>query len=230
MLENLKIIDLTHTLSPQTPSWDGSCGFEHETSIDYEDFSTEAKFRVQTIKMHAGIGTHMDAPSHCFKNAKNIADLALETLITSCIVIDVSSKSHERYLATPEDIKTFEKTHRQIPKGAFVIFYTGWDKHWSTPEQYRNNHIFPSVSKEAAQLLLERDVAGLGIDTLSPDRPDSGFPVHQEILGAGKYIVENIANASKLPPIGSYSFALPIKVAGGTEAPIRLIALEVNHV
>ena len=63
------------------------------------------------------------------------------------------------------------------------------------------------------------------IDTLSPDLPSSGFPVHKHVLGAGKYIVENIANASKLPPVGSITLAMPIKVAGLTEAPIRLIGL-----
>ena len=73
-------------------------------------------------------------------------------------------------------------------------------------------------------LLLKRNIAGLGIDTLSPDTPQSGYPVHQALLGEGKYIIENVANAIQLPPIGSFSLALPILTIGGTEAPIRLVA------
>ena len=53
----------------------------------------------------------------------------------------------------------------------------------------------------------------------------SDYPVHQTLLGAGKYLVENVANADKLPAVGSYSLALPILTVGGTEAPIRLIGL-----
>lgn len=66
---------------------------------------------------------------------------------------------------------------------------------------------------------------GLGIDTLSPDTRDSGFPVHQLVLGAGKYIIENIANAKKLPTTGCCIIALPIKIQHGTESPIRLVGI-----
>lgn len=81
------------------------------------------------------------------------------------------------------------------------------------------------MQKEAAHFLLSRKIVGLGIDTLSPDRPDNGYPVHAALLGAGKYIIENIANADSLPSVGSFILALPIKIKEGTEAPIRLIAL-----
>lgn len=49
--------------------------------------------------------------------------------------------------------------------------------------------------------------------------------MHAAFLGANKYIVENVANAHLLPPKGSFIMALPLKTAGGTEAPVRLIAL-----
>ncbi len=102
---------------------------------------------------------------------------------------------------------------------------TGWESFWHDSEKYRNHHVFPSISGEAAAFLLERHIVGLGIDTPSPDRPEDGFPVHNTILGAGKYIIENIANSSNMPPNGSFIAALPIKMKGGTEAPIRLIGL-----
>ncbi|MEI8296220.1 MAG: cyclase family protein [Alphaproteobacteria bacterium] len=104
-----------------------------------------------------------------------------------------------------------------------MVIHTGWERYWGVPEKYRNNLVFPSVSAEAALALQMRQIVGLGIDTLSPDLPEDGFPVHQLILGAGKYIVENIANASKLPPMGAYILAFPMKIQGGTEAPIRLV-------
>jgi kynurenine formamidase len=81
------------------------------------------------------------------------------------------------------------------------------------------------VSVEAARLLLERDIVGLRIDTLSPDSPHSKFAVHQLLLSNEKYIVENVANTDKLPPTGSWCLIAPLKIAGGTEAPVRLIGL-----
>ncbi len=57
------------------------------------------------------------------------------------------------------------------------------------------------------------------------DPTPSYFPVHQKILGSGRYLIENVANGGKLPAAGALIFALPLKVQGGTEAPLRLIAL-----
>ncbi len=219
-----KIVDLTHNLSKDVPTWDGSCGFEHHLHHDY-DQNNIYKFRTNKIKMNEGIGTHIDAPAHCIPGSITIDQLSLQNLIAPCIVIDVSNRVHERYNVSVLDIQEFEKTHGTIQPGSFIIVRTGWEKFWHTPDQYRNNLIYPSIAGEAANFLLERQIVGLGIDTLSPDRPEDGYPVHAAILGVGKYIIENIANSETLPPVGSYTLALPIKIKGGTESPIRLIAL-----
>ena len=71
-----------------------------------------------------------------------------------------------------------------------------------------------------AALLGERGIAGLGIDTLSADTGGRSFPVHRAILGSGRYLVENIANAELLPPTGATAFVLPMKIHEGTEALI----------
>ena len=219
------IIDLTHTLSETIPSWNGSCGFKPTIKVDYTDCTTPVKFRVQQITIHAGIGTHIDAPAHCFAGRATIDQLELNNLVAQCIVIDVSQQAHERYSVSVSDIERFEKTYGTLPPHSFILIRTGWSKFWNEPEKYRNNHIFPSVSLSAAQLLLKRGIVGLGIDTLSPDRPEDDFRVHEALLGSGKYIVENVAHTEKLPPVSSFIIALPIKIDGGTEAPIRLIEL-----
>jgi len=216
-------VDLTHPLTSSIPSWDSSCGFSQSTSLDYIDCTTEVKFRVQNINMPAGIGTHMDAPAHCDPQGKTIDAISLQDCLAPCIVIDISKQAHETYLCSLQNILDFEKQYQLIQSGDFVIIRTGWSRHWPNPLQYRNNLQFPSVSKEAAQLLIERDIVGLGIDTLGPDTAESGYPVHQIILGQGKYLVENVANADLLSPVGSYILIAPLRVSGGTEAPVRLI-------
>lgn len=220
-----KLIDLTHSLSPDIPSWDGDCGFEHDLDLDY-DLGSEYQFRTHKINMKEGMGTHMDSPAHCIAGSKTISDLDLNDLIAPCAVIDVSTKSHEAYIVSYADIKHFEENYGQIEKGSFVIFYTGWEKYWQQPDKYRNNLVFPSISVEVAQFLLnERNISGIGIDTLSPDNPQNGYPVHKAVLGANKYIVENVANAANMPPNGAYSLCLPMKIKNGTEAPVRLVGL-----
>lgn len=224
MKKPFKLIDLTHALSPHIPTWSGGCGFEHTLHTDYDPQAIYT-FRTHKIRMQEGIGTHMDAPSHCIPGGKSIDELDLNDLMAPCVVIDIARKAHERYSLSPEDIMEFEQQHGVIEAGSFVIVHTGWERFWNEPETYRNNLVFPSIGDTAAELLLERQILGLGIDTLSPDRLEDGFPVHKLVLGAGKFIVENVANGSQLPPVGAYSLALPMKIQGGTEAPVRLVGV-----
>jgi kynurenine formamidase len=175
--------------------------------------------------MHAGIGTHMDAPAHCIPQAQTIDQLSLDQFIAPCVVIDLSAHCDERFIVSTANIQEFEARKGSIPAGSFVIVYTGWDRYWEDRDRYRNNLIFPSISIEAAQYLLSRKICGVGIDTLSPDRSEDGFLVHELLLGNGKYIVENVCNASKMPATGGYTFAMPMKMEGATEAPVRLIGV-----
>lgn len=222
---NFQIIDLTHQLSDDIPTWSGSKSFELHTNVDYGMCPGAVKFRVQALEMSAGIGTHMDAPAHCIPGGATIDTIPLEKLCAPCIKIDVSDRAHERYSVSRADIVAWEDEHGTIQAGSFVLICTGWAKYWNNPEQYHNKHKFPSVSAGAALLLRERGIVGLGIDTLSPDRPEDEFAVHQLLLGAGIYLVENVAHAEKLPVIGATLFVIPILIAGGTEAPVRLFGL-----
>lgn len=225
MNKDFKIIDLTHELNAETITWDGSCGFKLSLNLDYKECTPPYLFRVQDMSSRAGIGTHMDAPAHVIPGGETIEGLLLEDLVSDCVVIDVSAEADEDYMIMPADVEKFEKEHGLISKNSFVIFYTGWSKYWDDKKKFHNNHKYPGVHKSTAELLIKRDISGLGIDTLSPDNGEDEFPVHAVILGAGKYIVENVANADKLPPTGAKSLVLPIKIKDGTEAPIRLIAL-----
>ena len=225
LLDDLKIIDLTHLLSPAAPTWNGSCGFCLEIKKDYDRM-----FRVQQVKMHCGVGTHMDAPSHGIPGGGSIADISLQQLIVPACIVDVTTKAHADYAVSAEDIKSYESEYGKIPQNALVIAYTGWSKFWSQPEAYRNvdstdQMHFPAFSAEAVALLLKRDVAGIAIDTLSPDCLDQTYPVHKLMLGAGKYIIENIADCKLMPPQGGYVIALPLKAEGSTECPIRVVGL-----
>lgn len=220
-----KLIDLTHILDENIPTWNGGCGFNHDIHMDYSDCVGADKFRVMKIKIHAGIGTHMDAPSHCIEGGKSIHEFDVNELCMACFVIDVSNKANENYSLLPEDIIDFENKHALITSGSCVMVKTGWGKFWDNPVKYHNNHIFPSISKEAAELLLAKGVAALGIDTLSPDRPMDGFHVHQIFLASNRILIENAAYLDKMPKAGGYVMMLPIKIKDGTEAPIRLVGL-----
>lgn len=225
LFDHFKIIDLTHPLSSHVPTWDGSCGFCLTIKQDYDQ-----TFRLQHLTMQAGIGTHMDAPCHRIQGGLSIADIPLEQLIVPICVINVSEQADADYEISVKDVENYEKAHGAISKNSLVVGYTGWERFWLDPKAYRNEDAnghkhFPAFSSQAIELLLKRDIAGIAIDTLSPDCLDASFSVHRLVLGAGKYIIENIANCSQLPPKGSYAIALPLRVEECAESPMRIIAL-----
>ena len=223
MFENISFLDLTHFIHENIPTWSGSCGFKHEIKRDYGD-----GIRVMKYSMHGSAGTHIDAPSHFFKEGKQIGDLALKDLIVPYACIDVSHKMQPSLQITLEDVLDYEQLYGPITPATFVIGFTGWGKYWNEPLKYRNEVegklVFPTYSYKAVCYLNTKGISGVGIDTLSPDPSDSDHPVHKLLLGEGKYIVENMAHLEKLPSRQGMILILPMKIANGAEAPIRLLA------
>lgn len=216
-----KLVDLSHVITSMTPTWEGECGFRLTNILDY-DVSELTHFCVQNIEMQAGMGTHIDAPAHCFKGLKTVEQIPLQLM--KGVMIDVSIRSTPEYLISCEDIYNFESEHGALVDELFVLFRTGWDAHWKNSQDYRNNLVFPALSEKAALYLLKKNILGIGIDTLSPDRPSLGYPVHRILLGNNKLIVENVTNLDQLPPIGFFVGLFPLFIEGATESPARVTA------
>lgn len=85
---------------------------------------------------------------------------------------------------------------------------------------------FPGFGVEASQLLVERGVVGLGVDTLGidpGDKPD--FPVHRHVTHpAGLWHLENLINVDQLPPVGAVIAVGVPRIDGGTGFPTRVFA------
>ena len=88
-----------------------------------------------------------------------------------------------------------------------------------------SNLHFPGISEAGARLLVERSVAAVGIDTASLDHgPSKAFLAHRVLATANTPGFENLTNLDALPPTGVEIIALPMKVGGGSGAPLRIIA------
>jgi len=224
-LEYFKVIDLTQLVSSNAPTWHGSCGFCLDIKSNYDQM-----FRVNMLRMDAGIGTHLDAPAHLIPDGASISDILCEQCIIPACVLDVSKKVHADYAITLRDVEEFEAKYGLISTHSLVIAFTGWSRYWEDPVAYRNIDIagqmhFPTFSSQSVDFLLKRNISGIAIDTLSPDCLDHTFPVHKLILGSGKYIIENVADCSQMPPQGGYVICLPLKCQNSTESPIRMVGL-----
>jgi kynurenine formamidase len=226
------VVDLGHTLNSKNPYWPGP-GYE---PFKFEIFATIEKDHVLSGKfaMDEHTGTHLDAPNHFVEGQAPVDKLPLKQLFAPAVVIDVRKQAaaNADYLLSTSDIIGFEQAHGRIPDNAVVFMYSGWDERWDNYDRYKNADNkkvlhFPGFSVEAAKLLTEeRNIAGLGIDTLSVDYGMStDFMVHHVSHGKGKFHLENVANLASMPAAGAVVIVAPIKVENGTGGPARIFGL-----
>ncbi|MBI2993910.1 MAG: cyclase family protein [Gammaproteobacteria bacterium] len=223
-----KVVDLTHALHAGMAYWPGGVPFGMERLVDYD-----RGYRLHRFTMGENTGTHVDAPSHFIPQGRDIDDLEPSQLVAPLVVIGVEARSRANpdYRLSAADIDAWEMEHGEIPPGCFVALNTGWHRKFDDPKSYLNQDArdvmhFPGYSVEAAKILLKRDVAGIGIDTLSIDPGDSqDFAAHKVVLGAGRYMVENLANLDVLPATGATIIVGVLPVRGGSQAQARVLAL-----
>lgn len=224
----LKVVDLSHVMKEGMPFWPGGVPFKMTRLVDYD-----AGYRFHKFEMGENTGTHVDAPSHITQGGKNLPDIPVDELVVPLAVLDVKAKVEKSadYLVSGSDIVDWESANGPVPVASVLVVNTGWHQRFDDPAKYLNQDDqgvmhFPGVSAEAAEMLVERDVVGVGIDTLSIDHgPAKEFVAHKVLTAANKYMLENLANLDDLPDTGATIIVGVLKVADGTQAQARVLAL-----
>ena len=240
----IRIIDLTQPLGPDTPviglppQFGSSPGVTLEVISRFDDKGPAWYWNV--IHMGEHTGTHFDAPIHWI-TGKDLRDNSCDTIPASrfmgpACVIDVSRDvaANEDFLLMPEHLDAWEKEHGRIPRGAWVLLRTDWSKR-ATAAEFLNVKAdgphSPGFHQTVSQLLAhDRDVAGVGVETVGTDAGQAGmfdppFPNHTIMHGAGKFGLASLTNLDQLPATGAIVIAAPLKIVNGSGSPLRVMAL-----
>lgn len=234
-LDNLTLVDLSHAYDKNTLFWPTSpMAFEHD-ELSFGPTDKGYFYSAYTFATPEHGGTHMDAPIHFFEAGKTIEQLTISDLYAPVNIIDVSAKAaaNRDYLLTPADIEAFEAEHGTITADTAVLMRTDWSQHWPDARAYLGDDTpgdasglsFPGFSADAAQILVDRGVALVGIDTASTDYGKStDFAAHVVFAAGNVPGLENLTNLAALPATGAYILAAPMKIGGGSGAPARVVA------
>lgn len=211
------LIDLTHPLRNGMAVWPGHPEFaQHAVS----SFAAGDIACNHALHMSEHSGTHFDAPAHFIDGAATIDMIPLPAFFGRLATLSPSVEPDGE--VGPEAITGFEATHGPILQGDAVAFHFGWDRHFEarSPLVFRD---WPGISGETAALLVARGARIVATDAMSIDRFGStSFPAHRALLAAGILIGENFANLGLLPPFCRLT-ALPLKIEGGSGAPLRAV-------
>jgi len=179
-LKTSRLVDLTHSFDEQTIYWPNSPSSFELKVLSHQKTPGGWFYASNSFSTPEHGGTHMDAPIHFAEGKRSVDEVPVRELVAPVFVIDATKQAWKDvdYRLTAADVKAWEGRHGPLPKGAIVLLRTGWGKRWpdrksymgdDTPGETKNLH-FPSYGKDAAELLvLERQVAGIGVDTASID-------------------------------------------------------------
>lgn len=232
MLKGCKIIDLSHQLFNDMPSYPSLPKFRiSQLKVADRNGSTVSII----TSMHTHVGTHIDLPLHVFPGSKSLDEYSLKDLSGEGVVIDLTYKEEGEEIAE-EDLA---KYRGHIKRGEMLFLFTGWSKKRGLTQTYM--YEWPYLNEEAAQFLIKSGIKILGTDGLSVGGwggkavGGEGAPVsssrivHRMLLGAGILLVEEVANLDKIlmgdNVARAFFIIAPLPIKGAEASPCRVISI-----
>jgi isatin hydrolase len=215
-------------------------------------YSRSGPYATRWMAIDEHTATHVDAPSHFIPppdsglphagaaGATSVEQVPLTQLMGPAAVVDAGAlvgtieEGGISPVIEPELITDWEAANGPIRPGDIVLFRTGWDARYqrgAAGAEYVHDVVvtgrqpgWPAPDVPAMEVLLERGVRCVGIDTPTMGPAQGGQAVHVCALGEGAVFIECLTGLHRLPARGAWFCFLPIKVEGGTGAPGRAVA------
>jgi kynurenine formamidase len=186
--------------------------------------------------------THVDAPWHYNSEIQGsrsatIDELPLDWFFADGVVVDMTHKADGEKVE-PADIETaLASISHSIKARDIVLVRTGRDAFYGQPD-----YVFRgcAVTAAATHWLYERGVRVMGIDAwgwdgpldrqareaLTQQRPGIFWAAHQSNLAYSQ--IERLVNLAALPSHGFKVACFPLRIAGGSAGPARVVAILAN--
>ena len=219
-----EFVDLTYAYEEGMPVWPTH---PHYFQNRWEHYENGFYFNQITLGEHNG--THIDAPGHFIQEGPAhyfIEQMDIRRFFGRACIVDACRDFGEQYRLTVQQLREWEAAHEPIQAQDMVFIRFGMDRKYAlAPDHQDFIQRWGGVSPEAAQYLADKGISVVGTDALSIDiygNPNSA--AHQIFLGNEIYVIENLVNLDQLPSVVSV-VALPLKLKGGSGAPVRVVAL-----
>lgn len=232
-----ELVDLSHVYDGSTIFWPTSDVFRLDK---VSEGMTPAGYYYAANNVFTAEhgGTHIDAPIHFAQGRPTVERIPLQRLVGQAVIVDVTAGADADavYQVTVADIEQAEARDGRIPADAIVLLRTGFSRRWPDAAAYLGTAErgaeavaklrFPGLHPDAARwLVANRQIKAVGIDTASIDfGPSTQYESHRALFEREVPAFENLTNLERLPARGAVVVALPMKIGGGSGAPLRAIA------
>jgi kynurenine formamidase len=183
--------------------------------------------------------THVDAPWHYNstiggRRAQTIDELPLEWFHAPGVVLDFTAKADGDAVTADELEAELGRIGHELAERDIVLVRTDRDAFYAQPDYIARG---PGVTAEATRWLFDRGVRVMGIDAWGwdaplhlqaqaareRDEPGLFWAAHQADLPYSQ--IERLCNLGALPADGFTVSCFPLKIAGGSAAPARVVAI-----
>ncbi|OYR53758.1 cyclase family protein [Halorubrum halodurans] len=209
----MPLYDCTHRIETGMPTYPGDPDVSRSPHATHEADGYE----VTALELGSHAGTHVDAPRHTEPDGRTLGAYDVERFRFDARLVDCRDVGARE--AIPPD--AVPETDAEL-----LAFRTGWDDHWGTGRYLDHPYLAPATARRCAEAAHH-----VATDTLNPDptpteraTPDepSGVPAHRALLGAGRFVVENLTGLERLPErVTLHAYPLAVDADG---APIRAVA------
>ncbi|MBV9103479.1 MAG: cyclase family protein [Candidatus Eremiobacteraeota bacterium] len=182
-----RIYDLSQPVFSNCPQYPDTNPRPVEVQLFYMLAVQGVNKEVATLTTHSG--THCDAPYHFFEQGATIDEIPLERYVGWAVLLDLR-KIPPGAAIEAHDIAPFLQ---RVRAGDVALLNTGGGARRANSPAFLTEYVW--LSGEAARLLVERGVKGVGIDAVSlggyNDAAKAG-PAHRHVLGSGAFVAEDL--------------------------------------
>jgi kynurenine formamidase len=183
--------------------------------------------------------THVDAPWHYNsrirgERAQTIDEVPLDWFFGPGVVLDMTAKGDGERIDVDDLERELGRVGHELSAGDIVLVRTRRD---AFLEELTYLALGPAVTAETTRWLYERGVRVMGIDAWGwdgplhlqaqeareRDEPGIFWAAHQSDLDYCQ--IERLANLAELPASGFQVACFPLRIAGASAAPARVVAM-----
>lgn len=235
-LSRARYIDLTHTISPNIPVWQGFGPSRFSPTVDpatgkpytYAESGFEAtSYQLATDQL----GTQLDPPAHWAPEYPAIDEVPPTYAVRPLVVISIAAqvRRNPRYSLSVADVRAFERRHGRIPRGSVVMVRSDWSKRWTedpvAARALAADPNFPSVGLAALKFLhRKRHILFHGHEPLDTDTTPT-LEGESWLMHHGYAQAEGVANLAGVPATGCLVNMGYPKFKGGLGGYARFVAI-----
>ncbi len=159
----MQLVDLSQSFDSETPTWPY---FPSPEVRNHHSHARDAKCsKIVETNMHTS--THIDAPYHFESGGWDLAEIPLDHLFASGLIVDISDRVGEYDIITREMVEESVPDGKSLRKGDILVLYTGWEKYCFEGEQPDEDIYFckvPGPNKEMVDWCIDMEFKWVGLD------------------------------------------------------------------